>query len=260
MNRAIALLSGVCLAGLIAVAGTGVAVGADDSGFTDAQKKAIEQIVRDYLTKNPDILLEMSQELEKRQTAAQEAERKKAISENAELLFRSPRDHIAGNPAGDVTVVEFFEYNCPYCKRAAADLLKLIETDKKVRVVFKELPIFGQDSEDAAKLALAAGRQDKYLEMHLGLLAKPGKINKAIGLRVAKDLGLDVAKLEQDMKLKDVELAIEEARQVAEKIGLQGTPLYLVGDRVIPGAPQNLYEMLARSVADVRKNGCVAVC
>ena len=137
--------------------------------------------MRDYLTKNPEILVEMTTELDKRQAVHQAEQQQKTICENAAALFRSPVSHTAGNPDGDVTVVEFFDYNCGYCRRALPDVVKLTNNDSKVRLVLKELPIFGDDSEAAAKIALAADKQGKYFEMHQKLFTESGKANKEKG-------------------------------------------------------------------------------
>lgn len=234
-------------------------------GIVDAPTAALDEkrvigIVHDYLTKNPEILVEMTTELDRRQQAEQTALQEKVISENAEALFRSPLAYAVGNPEGDVTVVEFFDYNCGFCRRALPDLVKLIDNDDKVRVVFKELPIFGDESEGAAKAALAAGKQGKYFEMHQKLYAEPGKASKEKALKIAQEIELDVPQLEQDMASDEVQKALDEARELAEKLGLQGTPLYLIGDRTIPGAPDDLYDQLVANVAEIRKNGCKATC
>jgi protein-disulfide isomerase len=142
------------------------------------EEKQVIDIVSNYLTENPEILVEMTTELDKRQQEEQSAQQGKAISDNADALFRSTKSFAAGNPNGDVTVVEFFDYNCGFCKRAMPELVKLIDNDDQVKVVFKELPIFGEDSEDAAKGALAAHNQGKYFEMHQKLFSEPGKANK----------------------------------------------------------------------------------
>jgi protein-disulfide isomerase len=129
-----------------------------------------------------------------------------------------------------------------------------------VKLVLKELPIFGDDSEDAAKGALAAHKQGKYFEMHQKLFSEPGKANKDKVLRIANELGLDVPQLEKDMESEDVKRALDEARELAQKLGLQGTPLYLVGDQTIPGAPDDLYDQLVEKVTQVREKGCKATC
>ncbi len=232
-------------------------------GVVDAPSAALDdkrviEIVRNYLTENPEILVEMTGELDRRQAEEQVAQQSKAIGENAEALFRSKLSFTGGNPDGDVTLVEFFDYNCGYCKRALPDVVKLVEGDDKVRLVLKELPIFGEDSENAAKGALAAMKQGKYFEMHRKLY-ETGKADKDKVLRVAGELGLDVEQLQKDMESDEVKKALEEARELAEKLGLQGTPLFLVGDKVIPGAPEDLHDRLKEKVAEIREKGC-AVC
>jgi protein-disulfide isomerase len=233
-------------------------------GVVDApaglDEKRIIDIVHDYLTKNPEILVEMTTELDKRQQAEQAAAQEKVISDNAEAIFRSPLAYTAGNPDGDVTVVEFFDYNCGFCKRALPDVVKLVDNDDKVRFVFKELPIFGEESEGAAKAALAAGKQGKYFEMHQKLFSDPGKADKDKALKIAQEIGLDVPQLEKDMESPEVQKALDEAKDLAQKLGLQGTPLYLIGDRTIPGAPDDLYDQLVAKVAEVREKGCKATC
>jgi protein-disulfide isomerase len=144
-------------------------------GAESADRGRVEQMMRDYLTKNPEILVEMTKELDERQAAEQSVQEQKAISQNADAIFRSPVSHVAGNPNGDVSVVEFFDYNCPYCRQSLPVVLKLISEDAKVRLVLKELPILSADSVTAAKLALAANKQGKYFEMHQKLFAEPGK-------------------------------------------------------------------------------------
>ncbi|MGH6737296.1 MAG: DsbA family protein [Methyloceanibacter sp.] len=236
------------------------APGVVDAPSASLQENEVVDIVRNYLTENPEILVEMTTELDKRQQQEQAALQEKVISDSADALFRSPLAFAAGNPNGDVTVVEFFDYNCGYCKRAMPDVVKLIDNDGQVRFVFKELPIFGEESEDAAKGALAANKQGKYFEMHQKLFTAPGKANKDKVLRVANEIGLDVPQLEKDMESEEVQQALDEARELAQKLGLQGTPLYLIGDRTIPGAPEDLYDQLVENVAEVRKNGCKATC
>jgi protein-disulfide isomerase len=229
-------------------------------GLVSADQARLERTVRDYLTKNPDILVEMTNELDKRQSAEQDAQQKKAISENADAIFRSPVSHVAGNPNGDVNLVEFFDYNCGYCRKAMPDVVKLVNQDGRIRLVLKELPIFGDDSEAAAKLALASNKQGKYFEMHQKLFSEPGKADKDKALRVAKELGLDVDQLQKDAEDPDIKKSLDEAKDLAQKLNLQGTPLYLIGDRVLPGAPDDLFDELKAKVAEVRQKGCAAAC
>jgi protein-disulfide isomerase len=226
----------------------------------------VEQIVRDYLTRNPEILVEMATELDKRQAAEQQdhtAPRpQKVISENADAIFRSPLSHVAGNPDGDVSLVEFFDYNCGYCRLALPTVIQLVKGDGKIRLVLKELPIFGDDSLAAAKLALASNKQGKYFEMHQRLFLEPGRANKGKALLIAKELELDVNQLQKDAEDPNIEKALEEAKQLAHK--LQGsrlaTPYYLVGDRVVDGVSDDFFGQLKGDVADVRRNGCAGTC
>jgi protein-disulfide isomerase len=229
-------------------------------GPASADPERIERIIRDYLTNRPEILVEMANELDKRQTADQSVQQQKAIAQNADAIFRSPVSHVAGNPNGDVSVVEFFDYNCPYCRRSLPDVLKLINEDGKVRLVLKELPILSDDSVAAAKLALAANKQGKYFEMHQKLFFEPGRANKDKALRIAKELGLDINQLQRDAQDRDIKKALDESEDLARKVDLKGTPLFLIGDRVIAGAPQDLYDQLKAKVAEVRQNGCASTC
>jgi len=190
----------------------------------------------------------------------QSVQQQKAISKNADAIFRSPVTPVAGNPNGDVSVVEFFDYNCPYCRRALPDVLKLINQDGKVRLVLKELPILSDDSVAAAKLALAANKQGKYFEMHQKLFSESGRANKDKALRIAKELGLDIAQLQKDAENPDIKKALNENKELAVKLDLEGTPMFLIGDRVIGGAPDDLFDQLKTKVAEVRQNGCASTC
>lgn len=209
-------------------------------GFSPAQRSEIEEIVRGYLLRNPEVLQEAITELEKRQSAADAEKAKTAVKSNAELLFNSPRHVVVGNPQGDVTLIEFFDYNCGYCKRALADLLDLVRGDSKLRVVLKEFPVLGEASVDAARVAIAASLQDKsgrkYFDLHQRLLASRGPIDKARALAVAKEAGLDVARIERDMAGDEVRATIAENMKLAEALGLNGTPSYVVGEEVVVGA------------------------
>src|SRR6188472_618332 len=225
-----------------------------------ADPERIERIIRDYLINKPEILVEMTNELDKRQAAEQSVQQQKAISQNANAIFRSPVSHAAGNPNGDVSVVEFFDYNCPYCRHALPDVLKLLNEDGKVRLVLKELPILSDDSVAAARVALAANKQGKYFEMHQKLFSEPGKADKDKAMRIATELGLDTAKLEKDMQDPEIQKSLDQAKELANKLGLQGTPLYLVGDHIIPGAPDDLYDQLTKNVTEIREKGCKVTC
>ena len=156
------------------------------AAFTLDQKQQIEKIIKDYLITNPEIFIEVQTALEEKMEKEQAEKLKVAIAENAAEIYREPDAAVAGNPDGDITVVEFFDYNCGYCKRGLGDIVKLVESDPNVRVVFKELPILSKGSEEAARVALAAKKQGKYWEVHRALLQARGHMNEAAALRLAE--------------------------------------------------------------------------
>jgi protein-disulfide isomerase len=230
------------------------------SPFSAEQKAAIGQIIKEYLLANPEVMMDVQNALEAKMETLQAEKLKLTLKESASEIFRRPNAPTAGNPNGDITVVEFFDYNCGYCKRAFGDIAKLVEKDPKVKVVFKELPILSKGSEEAARVALAARMQGKYWEAHRILIALRGEVNEATALRAVEKVGgLDMAKLKKDMDAPEVKAEIETVRNLAQKMGINGTPHFLVGDRAIAGAPQNLLEVISGHVADLRKTGC-SVC
>jgi len=228
----------------------------EQARFSPDQKQQIQEIIKDYLVANPEIFLEVQTALEDKMEKDQAAKLKLAIADNAAAIYRAPDASVAGNADGDITVVEFFDYNCGYCKRGLADVAKLVETDPKVRVVFKELPILSKGSEEAAHVALAAKKQGKYWEIHKAMLGAKGHMDEASALRIAEKLGLDMEKLKADMASPEVKTEIARDEALAKKMGVNGTPHFLVGDRAIPGAPEDLYQQLSNNVQELRKQGC----
>jgi protein-disulfide isomerase len=224
--------------------------------FSSEQKQELGKIIKEYLLTNPEIFLEAQSALESKMEKDQAEKLKVAIAENASEIYRDPKADVAGNPNGDITVVEFFDYNCGYCKRGLHDVIKLVEGDPKVRVVFKELPILSKGSEEASRIAIAAGRQGKYWDMHKAMLEAKGQMNEANALAIATKLGLDIDKLKKDMASPEVEAEIKKSEALAKKMGVNGTPHFLVGDRAIPGAPEDLHDQLAKNVSELRKAGC----
>jgi len=225
---------------LLALAVLGAPLSASAQSFTDTQRSDIEAIIKSYLVTHPEVLEEAMTELQKRQTAAEAAKHEASIAENAEAIFNSPRGVTLGNKDGDVTFVEFFDYNCGYCKRAMADMLDLMKTDPKIKVVLKEFPVLGEGSTQAAQVAVAVRMQDKtgkkYLEFHQKLLGGRGSADKARALAVAKEVGLDMARLEKDMASDEVKNTIAESFKIAEAMGLNGTPSYVIGGEAVIGA------------------------
>lgn len=226
------------------------------SAFTPEQRKELGALIKEILVNNPEILLEAQNALEAKMDKIQSERMAVAIKEHAGELFRPTGSPIVGNANGDVPVIEFFDYNCGYCKKAFLDIAKLVDKDKKVRVIMKEFPILSKGSEEAAKVALAAKMQGKYWEFHRALLQSQGQANEATSLKVAEKLGLDMARLKKDMASAEVQKEIDATRELATKMGIQGTPHFIVGDRIVPGAPENLAELLGKHVEEVRKDGC----
>jgi protein-disulfide isomerase len=208
--------------------------------FNDQQKGELGSIIREYLVQHPEVLQEAMAELEKRQAAAEAEKVKAAVKDNAQTLFDSSRQVVVGNAQGDVTLVEFFDYNCGYCKRALTDLTDLMKDDSKLRVVLKEFPVLGPGSQEAAQVAIAARMQDKsgkkYFDFHQRLLGGRGPADRARALAAAKDAGFDMARIERDMASPEVKATIEENMKLAEQLGLNGTPSYVVGSDVVVGA------------------------
>jgi len=226
--------------------------------FNDKQKSEIEQIVRDYLLEHPEILLDVSKVLEQKQEEEEQKKRMAGVTENADEIFRSPADYVGGNPNGDVTMVEFFDYNCSWCKKGMPEVMQLLEKDKGLRFVLKEFPIFGEDSEYAARAALAAHKQGKYWDLHLAMLGHEGKIKKEDVDRIAQEMGLDLDRLHKDMELPEIAGAISRNQELAQRLAINGTPAFVIDSTVVPGYLPA--DGLAEKIQDVRANGGCKVC
>lgn len=230
------LIAAVCAAMLV----TALPQATRAAEFSASQKTEIESTVRDYLIAHPEVLQEAMAELERRQTAAEAEKHKSAVKDNAKALYSSPRQVNLGNPQGNVTFVEFFDYNCGYCKRAMTDMLTLLKDDPKLKVVLKEFPVLGPGSVEAAQVAVAVRMQDKtgkkYLEFHQKLLGGRGQADKAHALAAAKDVGMNMPQIEKDMASPEVKATLDEDMKLAEALGLNGTPSYVIGSDVVIGA------------------------
>jgi protein-disulfide isomerase len=197
----------------------------------------IEKIVKDYLMREPEVIYQAIQELQKRQQAEEATRQQVAITEQADQIFRHEADPIAGNADGDVTLVEFFDYHCGYCRSMTSGLQQLVGTDKNLRFVFKELPVLGPDSVVAAKAALAAAKIDesKYYDFHLALMRSKELSRDAI-FTAAVASGYDKDQLAAEMEQDWVKTRLDENHALAEKLGINGTPSFVVGKTLIPGA------------------------
>ncbi len=229
------------------------------AGAAQAQqsKEDIEKIVREYILKNPEIIQEAIVELRKKQELAENSARLKAIATHKQQIFESKRDVVLGNPKGNVTLVEFFDYNCGYCKRALNDIAELLKSDPNLKVVLKELPILSEGSVEAARVAVAVRMQDpsKYWAFHRILMSAKGEANSAQALNAAKQAGLDIERIKKDISNPEVEATLHEVQELAKALAISGTPSYVLGDQLIPGALP--HDRLAMAIAQVRKCGKV---
>jgi protein-disulfide isomerase len=220
--------------------------------YLAAHPEQVQVIVKDYLTNHPEVLSEaLTSLIKKRLPNAAVAQKKDApapanpdktavIQENAASILQSPHQVVLGNPNGSVTMVEFFDYNCGFCKRALGDMQTMIKDDPNLRVVLKELPILGPGSLEAAQVAVAVRMQDpsgeKYFAFHRALLGGRGHADKAVALAAAKEAGLDMARLDQDLNSAEVKDTLTESTQLARSLGINGTPGYVIGNTIVPGA------------------------
>ena len=228
--------------------------------FSPEQRRAIGEVVKEYLLQNPEVLQEAIVELERRQQEAQKVAQASALKDSREALVNSVHGNLVGNPQGDVTLVEFFDYNCGYCKRALSDLRVLMKADPKLRVVLKDFPVLGPDSVESSRVGLAVKQQlkgDKLFDYHARLIETRGKVNGERAMAVAKEVGVDMARLAKDMEGPEVRAALQENMSLADKLGLTGTPAFVIGDEVISGAVG--VEPIRRTLAGVRQCG-KAVC
>jgi protein-disulfide isomerase len=223
---------------LVALALCGAPLAASAQSFSDSQRGEIEAIIKSYLIAHPEVLEDANNELNKRKAEAEAKKHEETIAENAETIYNSPRGITLGNKDGDVTFVEFFDYNCGYCKRAMADMLDLLKNDPKLKVVLKEFPVLSEGSVEAAKVAIAVRMQDpnKYLEFHQKLLGGRGPADKARAIAAAKEAGLDVARIEKDLASPEIKATINENMKLAEDMDMNGTPSYVIGKQIVIGA------------------------
>jgi len=245
-------LGGLALAAAVVFSAPALAAGE----FTSEQKEQLGKFIHDYLISHPEVIKDSVEELDRREKAAETADREKTVSSEAAKLFRSPNQALVGNPDGDVTVVEFFDYNCGYCKQSLANITKLIENDPKLRVILKDFAILGPDSVEVAEVATAARLQlkgPKFWEFHKKLLGSRGHIGKAQAVAVAKELGADTDQLEKDIKNPATRATLAEVEALAEKLHFSGTPSWVIGQDAYVGGLT--YPDMKAKVDNVRKCG-----
>jgi protein-disulfide isomerase len=229
-------------------------------GFSAGQKAEIEAIIKDYLLEKPEVLREAIGVLDTREKAAEAKAREKAVSDPSSTLFSPVNQAVIGDPRGKITLIEFFDYNCGYCKRALSDLARLMKDNPDLRVVLRDFPILSPGSVEAAKIANAFLRQfqgEKFWEFHQKLLGARGPVGKEEALGVAKDLGADMDKLANDAAAPSIIAGIEESGKLAKSLLVTGTPTYVIGEDVVVGAVG--YDALEAKVANMKKCG-KAIC
>ncbi len=243
--RRLVLLFGLLLAALAGMARTATAA---EPAFDAREEQAIRDIVSDYLRQNPEIILEAVRILRERQARAKTEEIRQVIRRLRDRLERDPNSPVGGNPDGDVTIVEFFDYRCPYCKRVAPTVRELLERDGNIRIVYKEWPILGPDSEFAARAALAARKQGRYLEFHDRVMDAK-RVDEERVMAIARELGLDIERLRADMRAPEVDAHLAETMDLANRLGITGTPSFVIGEELIPGMADRatLEQLVARA-------------
>ncbi len=251
MRRIIALAS----AALFAMT---MALPAFADNFSAAQKTEMEKIVHDYLMEHPEILRDMANKLDVNDKKNEAEARIGTLQSKAGEIFHDASDAVVGNPKGDVTVVEFFDYNCGWCKKSIVEMKALVAKDKNVRIVMKEFPIFGEGSEYAARAALASVKQGKYWAFHQALFASESKVTAEVTDQIAAEVGLDVAKMKKDMQDPAIAENIQKTQILAQTMLITGTPAFIVDDQVFPGYTQ--LDGLEASLATVRAAGGCKVC
>ena len=224
---------------LAAVAAFALLAPAMSAGHSDSRpgpdRDAIEAMVRDYLLRNPEVIEEAIGVLRAKRQEEERRRAEAAIEANGEALRAHPMSPVSGNAEGDVTVVEFFDYRCGFCKRALPAMEALLETDANVRVVWKEFPILGPVSDFAARAAMAAHRQGGYYPVHLALMKEPDLTQDRV-LEIVIEAGLDPDRLRRDMEDPAIRAYLDETRALAQEIGISGTPAFVVGGGLVPGA------------------------
>jgi protein-disulfide isomerase len=238
-------LSGLFVAALLAMPASA------DETLPSAQKSAVDQEIHDYLLSHPEVLLDALKAAQQKSDEQAMDQTRRMIVTKHQDLFNDADDLVLGNAKGDATLVEFFDYRCPYCKQIEPTLDALLHEDGKLRIVYKEFPVLGEASTFATRVALAARQQGKYAEFHRAMMAAKGDISDDIVLKIAASVGLDIGKIKADMSAAGIDRIIHANYELAEALNIQGTPGFVVGDTMIPGAVD--IDTLRKDIAAARK-------
>jgi protein-disulfide isomerase len=218
----------------------------EDQPLSAKQQEAVKKLVHDYLMENPSVISDAIEALRQKEELAAEMGAKKTLADRKDEIFNDPNSPVLGNPKGDVTIVEFFDYRCPYCKGMTDMLFDAVKADGKVRLVMKELPVLGPESVTAARAALAARNQKKYEEFHKALMRMKGQLTDQTLMKTAAEVGLNVERLKKDMEEDQIDTDLTNNVHLAHALNIQGTPGFIVGDQLVPGAmsPQSLKQLI----------------
>jgi protein-disulfide isomerase len=236
---------------LVAVLLLGAPAQADP--LTPAQREAVEQIIRDTIANHPEIVIDALKAAQQKSAADAQEQVRQQISARRDTLLHDPASPEGGNPKGDVTIVEFFDYRCPYCKEVEPSLEAFLKEDRKLRIVYKEFPILGPASVYAAHVALAARAQGKYDSFHHAMMAVKGTIDDDVVRRTAESVGIDTKKLEAAIDGDAVDRIVKDNYALAEALQIDGTPAFVVGDNLLPGVVD--IDTLRKVVAEARRGG-----
>lgn len=242
----------------LAVIGVAFSLGTQAADEAEVQAKAlepaevtaIEGVIERYLTENPEVLVRALRAYQDQQKLAQEEQQREHLATRQTDLYEDPDTPVVGNADGDVVMVEFFDYRCPYCKRIANVLQRAMKDDGNIRLVMKEFPILGEESVEAAKISLATEMQGKYEEFHFALINAPGRVTKVSALAVAEEMGLDMEQLEKDAESPEIAAMIAKNQQLARSLGITGTPALVVNGEIMPGAVE--YPTLKSLISQAR--------
>jgi protein-disulfide isomerase len=224
------------VAGILAIGTPTQAQQSVPGGFTPEQVQGMEHIIRQYLLDNPEVVIEAIQNYQRDQRLVEEERQGQAVKANLAALKNDGDSPVIGNPDGDVLIVEFMDYRCGYCRSVVRDLKKTVEDDGNIRLVMKEFPILGPASIRASKAALAADKQGKYEAYHFALMTLPGDMSDPHLMKVARDVGLDTERLKRDMESEEIEAIIRRNHDLAQLLGINGTPAFVFGETLVRGA------------------------
>ncbi len=251
--RAVRRAAVAIAAALLATASIPAGGQADTPAAAPPDRDAVRKIVREYLLEHPEVIEEAIRVLQARREARKQDRVRAALREHDGVLRSHPMSPVSGNPKGDVTLIEFFDYQCGYCKRSLQPLKDLLESDGQLRIVWKEFPILGPVSRFAARAGMAAARQGRYLEYHVAVMGSRGKLTEDRVMAMAADAGLDVRRLRRDMADPAIESYLDETIRLARTLGINGTPAFVIGDTLVPGAVGR--DRLKELIATARSGG-----